>query len=245
MKKLLTVLTIIFVMGLVFVPVVAQDTEAPSAEETAEDIVDLTVDAAESTALSLENFLERLMTPPQSDLTRVLMVVGGIILLVAGWRVYDFIIVIAGFLMGASVAMALVVTESTFIAIAAFLIGGLIGAALAIFVYFLAVFLIGAYVGIVLTGSLASALALTPVSSLALIIGAIIGGILLTMLSFELLVVLSAVVGAQLVTLALGLNAVWTLVLAVAGIIFQFLLMQRFDYEFRRRRSPRNRLFAR
>jgi len=112
-----------------------------------------------------------------------------------------------------------------------------------VFLYYLAVFVIGAYVGVLLTNSAAVAFSLTPVSGLALLIGAVIGGIVLLSLSFEFLVLLSSIVGAQMLSLGLGLDAVWTLIFAIAGIIIQFGLMRSFNYDFRRR--PRRRLFPR
>ena len=55
-------------------------------------------------------------------------------------------------------------------------------------------------------------------------------------LSFELLILFSALVGAQMVTLALGLSPLWTLVLAVVGVIIQLGLARSFRYDWRRRR---------
>jgi hypothetical protein len=118
-------------------------------------------------------------------------------------------------------------------------IGGLVGALVSIFLYHVAVFIIGAYIGILLTGSIAAALSLTPVSPLALLIGAIIGGLILLALSFEFLVLLSAVVGAQMLSLGLGLDAIWTFVFALIGIVAQLGLMRAYKYDFRRRRSGR------
>lgn len=210
-------------------------TEVEDAEGVAEDIVNLTSVTAQSTAATLEDFLNRLVQPPQSDISRVLLIGGGLILLLAGWRIYEVIILIAGFLIGASIATSLVVTDSTIIALIVLLVGGIVGAALSIFLYFIAVFLIGAYVGIALTGGLAAALSLTPVSALVLLVGGLIGGLVLVGLSFEFLVFVSAVVGAQMLTLGLGLDAVWTIILAIIGIVVQLALTRTLDYEVRRR----------
>lgn len=240
--KLMLIAVLLVMASLTIMTVIAQEEPTPSAEDTAEDIVDITVDAAEETATALDDFIDRVTSAPQTDLARILLVVGGVVLLVAGWRVYDFIVIIAGFLIGASIAAALVTTDSTVIAIAALLIGGFIGAALGIFLYYVAVFLIGAYIGIVLTAALASALSLTPVSALALFVGAIIGGMVLIALSFEFLILLSSLVGGQMLSLGLGLGPAWTVVFVLAGVIIQFMLVRSFKYDFRRRR--RVRLFA-
>jgi len=209
-------------------------------DPVAAELVDVTVEAAESTASTLEAFLQRLTTTPKSELARILLVVGGVILLLVGWRVYDFIVVIAGFLIGASIAVSLLATDNTFMVIAALLIGGLIGAALSAFLYYLAVFVIGAYIGVVLTNAIGVALSLTPVTAPALLIGGIIGGIVLIGLSFEFLVLLSALVGAQMLSLGLGLDVTWTAIFAVVGVIVQIGLMRSFRYDFRRRRRPIN-----
>jgi hypothetical protein len=241
MRKWLMVITLGSMMTLMWsAPAAAQDiTPVPSpvpAEETAEDIVELTVESAESAAGTLEAFIQRLTVTPQSDLARVLMVVGGVILLIAGWRVYDYIVVIAGFLIGALLAASLVTTDNTLLTIAALLIGGLIGAAISYFLYYAAVFVIGAYIGIIVTNALATALSLTPVSSLVLLLGGLIGGLLLIGLSFEFLVLISALVGAQMLSLGLGLTPIWTLIFTIVGVIVQLGLIRAFRYDFRRHR---------
>lgn len=207
-------------------------------EEAAAEVVDLAVGSAEGAASALDDLIRRLTATPQSDLARLVLIIGGVVLLVAGWRVYDFIVIIAGLLIGAMVAASLVTTDNAVILLAALLIGGLIGAAVAYFLYYVAVFLIGAYIGILLTNALAAALSLTPVSALVLLIGGLVGGLVLIGLSFEFLVLLSALVGAQMLALGLGLEVIWTLIFAVVGVIIQFALMRSFRYDFRRRRRP-------
>jgi hypothetical protein len=204
-------------------------------DAVAEGAVGLAESAAEVSAGALQDFLARLAEVPQNDAARVLLVIGGVVLLIAGWRIYEFIIVLAGLLMGASVGLALVGESEMLIQAAALLIGGLIGAALAVFLYYVAVFLIGAYIGIILTGAIAVALGVDPVSSLVILIGAIVGGLLLLALSMELLILLSALVGAQLLSLGLGLGPEWTLIFAVLGVIVQLIAARSFGYDIRRR----------
>lgn len=238
------VLAVVIMLAVFFVLAQDDPTINPQpAEEAAADIVDATVEAAEETATALDEFIERLTTSPQSDVARVLLVVGGIILLAAGWRVYDFIIIIAGFLIGAMIMLSLVTTENTLIALGAMLLGGLVGAALGAFLYYVAVFLIGAYLGTLLTAAAANALSLEPVSALALLAGGIVGGVVLIGLSFEFLVLLSSLVGGQMLSLGLGLGVGWTVLFVLAGIVIQFALIRGFNYDFRRRRRS-IRLFA-
>jgi hypothetical protein len=228
----------------VFAQLPTPDQPDPAAEDLAGDIVDVTVDAAETTTGVFGDILESLTTVPRSDVIRVLFIIGGLILLVGGWRIYDYVIVIAGFIVGAALASAIFVTDSTLLDLVVVLVGGLIGALLSVFLYYVAVFLIGAYLGIVLTSAGAAALNLAPVSSAALLIGGVIGGLILLGLSVEFVLVLAAVVGAQLVALGLGLNATWTLILAAIGILLQIMLTRAFRYQIRRRRRPLFRRYA-
>lgn len=207
-------------------------------EEVADEIVDITVDAGQATVGLVEDFINRLTQTPQSDVVRLLMIVFGVLLLLAGWRIYDYIALIAGFIVGALIAMSLVPAGDTLVTLIGALIGGVIGAALGAFLYYIAVFLIGVYVGVVLTNGLAAMLGLAPVSPLVLLIGGLTGGLLMVALSFELLILFSALVGAQMITLALGLQPVWTLVLAAIGVIIQLGLARTFRYDFRRRVRP-------
>jgi hypothetical protein len=225
-----------------FQTVSAQELTPVPAEEVAEDIVGATVQVAESTANTFENFLNRLMQVPRSDIVRVLLVIGGVMLLAAGWRIYEFVILIAGFLIGAAIALSLVTPENSGLELVAFLVGGLIGAGLSFFLYNVAVFIIGAYLGIVITNGLGVLFGLAPISPLILLIGGILGGLILLGLSFQFLIVLAVLVGAQMLSLGLGLDTTWTLLFAAVGIIVQLGLMRTFNYSFRR---PRSRAFFR
>jgi hypothetical protein len=219
-------------------PIVITTTPEPptvNLNQAAQGAVDVTESAAKATATTVSDFITRLVQRPQSEALRVLFIIGGLVLLLGGWRIYEFIILIAGFLIGASFASALVQDQGTTITIAAILVGGLIGAALSIFVYYLAVFLIGGYIGIVLTEGLASVLSLAPVSPIVLFIAAVLGGIVLVGLSFELLVLLAVVVGAQMISLGLGLGIEWTIVFVIIGVIVQLVAVRSVGYPIRRR----------
>jgi hypothetical protein len=219
----------------------AQDGVVPTSvpddavEETASEIVDFTTETATATANTLEGFINRLIQTPKSDVARVLLILGGVVLLVAGWRIYDFITLIAGFLIGALVALSLLNTDNTLITLAAILVGGLVGAALGYFVYMIAIFLIGAYLGIVVVNGLAFQLSAAPINPVVLLIAALLGGLILLGLSFQFLILLSALVGAQMLTLGLGLTPIWTLIFAAVGIIVQLGLARTYNFDWRRR----------
>lgn len=216
----------------------AQDGAEPTvvpAEEIAGGVVDLTVQAAENTAGLIEDTLSRIVQSPRSELGRLLLVIGGVVLLFAGWRLYEFVVLIAGFVVGAALALALFNPDSNEVIIttAALLLGGVAGALLGFFLYHVAVFVIGAYIGIALTNGAATALALAPVSPLVLLVGGIIGGLLLLGLSFEFLILVAALIGAQMLTLGLGLDAAWTLIFAVVGVILQLVLVRSTGFNWR------------
>lgn len=215
-------------------------------EDVAEEAVDTTETVAEASFTFLQDLTDRLATAPENDLLRIVFVIGGAILLLLGWRVYDEVIILAGILVGAAVASGVVPDSNTVLEIAALLIGGIIGALLAIFLYYIAVFFIGAYVGLLLTYTVINSLLSTTVSDVVLLVGALLGGVLLVVLSAELLVLLSAIVGAQMLVVALGLNPEWILILALVGIVIQFAILRSMKINLRRRprRNYRKILFG-
>ncbi|MFQ3659632.1 MAG: hypothetical protein SNJ54_11840 [Anaerolineae bacterium] len=212
----------------------------PALETAVETVTEAATSAITAASDTFDDLLARITAAPQSDVARVLLIVGGVLLLVLGWRIYNFIIIVAGFLVGASVAASLVANESALIVMVALVVGGLIGAALSAVFYLVAVFLIGAYLGIALTNAVAAALGLAPVSALILIVAAVVGGLVLIGLSFELLVVIAAVVGGQMLTLGLGLDGLWVLIFAAVGIVVQLILMRTSRISFRRAYRPRS-----
>lgn len=216
---------------------------ATEVEEAAGGVVGAAEGAAETLATSAIGFFNQLLQPPQSEIARLILIIGGIILLLAGWFVYDFIIVIAGFLIGGLIGLALVNEPNPAIALIVFLVGGLIGAAVGAILWYAAVFLIGGYIGIVVTRAVAIALGFAPVPDVALLVGLVIGGLILLILSAEFLIVFSAIVGAQMIALAFGLGVEWVVLLAILGVVLQFALARARGVTIRRR--PRSLLWRR
>lgn len=251
---------LIFLVGVVLifasVPLLAQENPQPQptpenedividvseAEQAAQDAVDLTATAATAATDTVGDWLDRLISVPRNDVIRVLFVVLGVLMLFAGWRIYEFIILLAGVLIGASIATALVPPDDTVLQFAALLIGGLLGGLLAFFLYYAAVFVVGAYIGITLFAAIATAITNEPVSAFVLLLGALIGGILLLGLSSELLVLISALVGAQLLTLGLNLPPVWTFFFFLFGVIVQIAAARHYGVSLRRRPNRSLRL---
>ena len=210
-------------------------TSIATPDAAAATIAGAATDAAQSISGTAQGLWAQLAQVPQSDLARVLLILGGVVLLLAGWVVYEWIILIAGFLIGATTALSLFPQANTLVALLVFLIGGVIGIAIGGLLYYVAVFLIGAYLGIVIAEGVAVALNIPPLSSIGVLVAGIVGGLILILLAQELLIVLSSVVGAQMIALALGLGVGWMLLLALIGIIVQFGAARMRGIDFRRR----------
>lgn len=209
-------------------------------DNTAQGLVDITTQTTENAANTLMNLLGPLIQPPKSEIAQLILVVGGVLLLIAGWRVYEFITVIAGFLVGVLLAVQLIPPDNQLLVIIGLVLGGVIGAVLAAYLFYIAVFFIGAYIGILITGGLFGFMATSDIPPLVLLIGGIIGGVVMIGLSFEFLILLAAVVGAQMIVLGLGMDTGWVIILAIIGVVVQLFLTRRFDYEIRRRPTRLN-----
>lgn len=191
-------------------------------------------DVVAATSNLAQGILARIAQIPESDVARGLLILGGILPLLAGWLVYEFIIVLSGFFVGSIVALSLVPDANTVMVILLIAVGGLIGAILSGLFYFVGVFLIGGYVGLVLTNTLAS--------DLILIIGFVLGGVILLLFSFELLIVVSSVVGAQMIARGLGLGVEWVVIFALAGIMLQAIATRAQGHTIRR--APTHRIWV-
>jgi hypothetical protein len=204
-------------------------------DPAAAGVVDAAAGAAEAFTNTALTLWEQLSQTPRSDIARVVLIIGGVVLLLAGWLVYEWIILIAGFLIGAMTALTLLDQPNTLLALVIFFIGGVIGAALGALLYYVAVFLIGGYIGIIVTQGIAVALNLQPVTLIAVLVGFIVGGIILILLSLELLILFSAIVGAQMIALALNLGVEWMILLALVGMVAQLAIVRTRGIELRRR----------
>lgn len=203
-------------------------------ENAAGQAVEATENIAEATLSAVDQLLLRLSTVPNNTVLQLVLIIFGAVLLVFGWRIYDEIILLAGAFVGAAIGLNVVGDSELVLEIAAFLIGALLGLFFAMFFYYIAMFFVGAYVGLILTVALFEFLAVD-VSSLILLLGAILGGLLILALSTQLMIILSAIVGAQMIVLGLGLTTEWLLILAVVGIIIQFIAIRALSIDLRRR----------
>lgn len=157
----------------------------------------------------------------------------GVLLLLLGRKLFWLFVGVVGFLSGFQIASQLLPANSQ---IAVFVIAlslGLVGAALAIFVQHLVVVLAG-----FLAGGHLVIRALTlynwegpPYVWWFALLGGILGGLLALMLLDWALIILSSLVGANLVSQALSFDHAATLllviILAISGILIQSRLLQR------------------
>ncbi|MBC7814507.1 MAG: DUF4203 domain-containing protein, partial [Burkholderiales bacterium] len=128
---------------------------------------------------------------------RVIYIVAGVVLLLVGWRVYDLAVALVGFLVGAGIGVSLLGgNENQTIALAGLVGGGIIGAVLAVALQYVAVFLIGAYVGVLLTTNVFFALTERALDPVFMIIAGVVGGLVMLGMYFYIAVMVTSAVGA-------------------------------------------------
>lgn len=152
-----------------------------------------------------------------------LAVLGGIIL-VLGWRVFWLFVGVVGFAAGLQAAQLVFGPHPFWVLWVAGLIGGVIGAILALFFQKLAIGVGGFVAGSTIVLHLTLMMGMDAGAPLALI-GGLVGAVALYLLFDWALIILSSVVGATFIVEAFGRQAPYTpalaVILFVAGIICQ------------------------
>src|SRR5882672_8407377 len=92
-NRFLIVAVLFIALNLIGVFHAAAQSPAPTADPNLNAAVNTTVTTVQSVSSSIENFLIRLTQVPQSSLSRFLLVAVGVVLLLAGWRVYEYVII--------------------------------------------------------------------------------------------------------------------------------------------------------
>lgn len=148
---------------------------------------------------------------------RAVMILTGLVVLVAGWRIYRGVIALPGLILGVLIGARFGASEGDLIALIGVLIGAVLGSLLALILHDAAVFGLGAYVGATL------ALHLTDWNpTLMILVGGLIGGVLVVALFYWLLFAVTAMIGALLLGGALGLEPPLVAALAAIGLIMQY-----------------------
>jgi hypothetical protein len=77
----------------------------------------------------------------------IFLILGGALACFAGYRLFRFVLAIYGFILGAMLASSVMGATNTFGMVAAAVIGGLVGAGILVFAYFIGIALIGGALG--------------------------------------------------------------------------------------------------
>ena len=148
------------------------------------------------------------LSPDVLILVVVLSMITGLVICFFGYALFKFVIALGGFLIFGSLAGAVAQATSNdpMITLLAGIIGGLIGIALALALYYLGIFLVGAAAGILLAITLATSNGASP-NDTALILFALGGG-LLALVFQKFMIILSTAFGGA-----------WTVVVGAAHFI--------------------------
>ncbi|NLE51751.1 MAG: hypothetical protein GX613_10130 [Chloroflexi bacterium] len=160
--------------------------------------------------------MDNVRVAPQ--VVRAILILSGLVLLVAGWRIYRGVIALPGLILGALIGARFGASESSeLVALLGLVIGAGLGGLLALIFHDVMVFGLGAYFG--------AALALDLIGwnpTLMIILGGLIGGVLFVALFYWLLFAMTAMIGALLLGGALGLSPAVMALLAAVGLIMQY-----------------------
>jgi hypothetical protein len=160
---------------------------------------------------------------PVLEAMRAVFVLAGLALLLAGWKIYRLVVALPGLLIGAVLGAALGygAAENWLLAFLGVVLGGLLGAGLALLFHDVAVFVIGAIIGAAITAGLLLAISDSP-PALLIIIGGLLSGAALLALARMWVVVLSAIVGAVLFGAGIGAGLGWMVVFCLGGVAAQY-----------------------
>jgi len=122
-----------------------------------------------------------------------------------GYRIFKWVLGFTGFLIGSTLAgmVGYALSEEVIVAVLAGLVGGFIGAALIVALYFLGIFLIGAFLGGVLGAALFAVAETEPQPAVLLILAVITGVVALVFQKFMIIV-------------STGLGGAWSVVMGIA-----------------------------
>lgn len=150
------------------------------------------------------------LSQPVLVIVSLLLILLGILFTFFGYRLFRVVLGIAGFLFGASLVGGLVLmfSGSILAAVLAGLAGGALFAVLSVFVYYLGVFFLGAYLGVVVGAAILSIFGLTLIPWLFILL-AVIGGVLGVIFHRFMIILATAFVGAWGVMLGISSLTFW------------------------------------
>lgn len=148
------------------------------------------------------------MLPSSYELpAAILLTAGGLLACFAGYRLFRVVLALYGFILGAMIASSMMGTTNTVGMIVAALVGGIIGALILVFAYFVGIALIGAGLGTLVTHVLWGLASNADPPALLIIAASIAGAIGAMILQRYVIVVGTAFGGA------------WTAILGVIAIM--------------------------
>ena len=205
--------------------VAAAGAAAQAAETPTHPAVDQVAGAASGALQALGREIavlyQRLAEAPRPLPLRLALILCGLALVSAGWRMSHTALVVVGFAAGAALITLYLTRGGSAATFAALCLGGIVGAGMSVFVFYVAVFALGFYAGAALTLLVSTAVGLTPVTLLGLLAGGLGGGALLLALRGPLLIALAAAAGGLMLSFGLGLGLHWAALFALAGLLAQ------------------------
>jgi hypothetical protein len=177
--------------------------------------------------------MEGVMPFDSFGLTGIVAIIIGLVVLLAGRRLFWLFVGAAGFLAGFLIAGNLLANASPVVVLIIALLGGVIGAVLAVLLQRVAIFIAGLIAGGALVLAVMQGLGVQVQVALIVgtVVGAIVGGVLALILFDPALIILSSLVGATLVAESLPLAETWQIVILVVlaglGIVVQTALFRR------------------
>jgi len=176
------------------------------------------------------------------DNSQPILVVVGIVLLIAGWRIYDWVVAAPGIVIGGMIAAILLREQDTPFLVIGVLIGAGIGAGMALFIHGIVIWIIGALIGAFLFDSLWVDIMRDTPPEWWFVVGIFVGGFTFVAVYDLLEVVIAAAIGATMIGLAFDLNTLWVAALFLAGLVIQWQLARAFNENiFTERKSRRRR----
>ncbi|MCB9453453.1 MAG: DUF4203 domain-containing protein [Anaerolineaceae bacterium] len=176
-------------------------------------------------------------------LSALLALIIGLVSCFFGFRLFRVILVLAGFLGGFWLGVALIGNGQQTVAIIVGLVGGIIGAIIFYFLYFIGIALSGAVLGAFVVASVLSALniSVNGLGIIVIIVGAVLGAIVALAINKLMIIISTALSGAGGVIYGIGyfvpgvfltvgydnvaptlLGGLAWLVLAVVGVLYQY-----------------------
>ncbi len=140
-------------------------------------------------------------------LAAVFLVLGGLIACFAGYRLFRTVLAIYGFILGALMASSMVGSTNTVGMVLASIGGGIVGAIVLTFAYFVAIALIGAGLGALVAHVVWTQVQPTDPPAAVIIVLAVLGAIGAMLLQRYIIIVGTALVGA------------WTIIIGVAALL--------------------------